>query len=75
MKVSLAVIGILSCVLVGSAFADIRATHILFRHGQRTPAYKMGTLTSELAEDIGYGQLTKVSVDLSNEFIRQKSLS
>lgn len=65
MRLSLAVIGLLICILIGSAQATIRATTILFRHGERTPAYKVAAMPSALAEDIGYGQLTQVSDTIS----------
>lgn len=46
--------------LIGAAEAKVRATAILFRHGERTPVFSIPGLNNELAEDIGYGQLTNV---------------
>lgn len=44
----------------GVAQADVKATAILFRHGQRTPVSAVGTVNSTATEDLGEGQLTGV---------------
>lgn len=40
--------------------AEVRATALLFRHGQRTPIAVSGNINSTAIEDLGEGQLTKV---------------
>lgn len=40
---------------------QVRATTILFRHGQRTPIASLPNLSSDLTNYLGYGQLTNVS--------------
>lgn len=41
--------------------ANVRATAILFRHGQRTPLKSVPVFNNRLAREIGHGQLTSVS--------------
>lgn len=40
---------------------EIKSTALLFRHGERTPLFEIGTLKNAAIADIGYGQLTRVS--------------
>lgn len=49
----------------GSASAEIKATAILFRHGERTPQDAFPNLPCKLCDDLGLGQLTKVTNSLS----------
>lgn len=51
----------LAAVLFDSAQAEIKATAILFRHGQRTPETVFPNLPCPLCDDLGKGQLTNVS--------------
>lgn len=46
--------------LFGVAQGDIKATAILFRHGQRTPVASSPNLNNSLTEELGEGQLTNV---------------
>lgn len=48
-----------SC-LFGSAQADVRATAILFRHGERTPTEFIPKQDMSMTHDLGLGQLTNV---------------
>lgn len=43
--------------------ANVRATTILFRHGQRTPIHAHPSFDNKLSEEIGPGQLTNVSTE------------
>lgn len=47
--------------LVALAQAEVKATALLFRHGQRTPIAVSGNINSTATEDLGEGQLTNVS--------------
>lgn len=40
---------------------NVRATAILFRHGQRTPLRSHPTFNNRLTKELGHGQLTNVS--------------
>lgn len=53
---------LLAAVLFHSAQAEIKATAILFRHGQRTPETVFPKLPCAMCDDLGKGQLTNVSL-------------
>lgn len=41
--------------------ANVRATAIIFRHGQRTPIKSVPSFNNTLTKELGHGQLTNVS--------------
>lgn len=45
----------------GLAQADIKATAIVFRHGQRTNEYPVPGLQCDIVDELGTGQLTNVN--------------
>lgn len=47
---------------------NVRATAILFRHGQRTPVHSIPEIRHRLTKELGHGQLTNVSDILCNSF-------
>lgn len=63
MKLFAVVLLVFSAVIFGTfAQTNIKSTSILFRHGERTPAASIGILRNDVAEDIGFQQLTQVTV-------------
>lgn len=57
---------IVSCILIthslnASKKQTILSTHILFRHGEKTPTLPLGIINCDLCEELGYGELTNVS--------------
>lgn len=56
----LLVVAVLSLCLVPGTHAQVRATAILFRHGQRTPIAALSDANAAASDDLGDGQLTNV---------------
>lgn len=69
-----AVLFVVSCLLIGHIHAEVKATAIVFRHGERTPIVTTEAVPNSVADKIGFGQLTRVFMPKMT-FIRTKSIS
>lgn len=69
-----AVLFVVSCLLIGQNHAEVKATVIVFRHGERTPVVTTEAVPNSVADKIGFGQLTRVFMPKIT-FVRTKSIS